>query len=670
MHISKIKINNFRNFSNLEVNLHEGLNVIVGPNNVGKSNFIKTINFLGADPNSQSSVDDFNKYYLHENIDALKIEPPNIEIEYTFEHDIDFNEEDSAFSKLASILIVDPLTGNIESNEENKAHLIAKTKLVYSCDLKEKETYLNEMSSVSDFKGLYKVLQKLENGFKWNFYNITTGEIIDRKIINNLFEIDEISATRTVDKITEHSQKYVNQKIKDKNINTFDIKQDITTTIQTKLESVKTEINNDINEDQNQIGITNGKNKFVSNFVFDGELSSFFTYELEDDNLGFSLPLNYNGLGYNNLIYMRNLLKQKRNNDYNIILLEEPEAHLHPNMQYKLLAYIENLKSQRLDDTDIKNQIIVTTHSSNITANLPLENIIIFSIDRTNNIPINNAINLCENFEYKKIKLLYEHPEDNQDTRTALLEQSKLHLIKFLDVTCSDVLFSEKIILVEGLAEKLLIPKYFNNLVEEHVSIVELGGFNFNYFLPLAFNTYKKILCITDRDVDVITEEMDGLKLDFENYNSENSRINEMFSHFPNQIKVFTQKLYGSTFEKELFIENYDNNFQLLMSIAIEYESFTELIKHKDINYWYENYINFITNGNQKKFLNEKLTKYKKLYDENANNKNLIEMLFFTDVFYHYIKNRKGDFALKLFEHKEEVIIPKYIKDGVEWLNL
>lgn len=670
MHISKIKINNFRNFSNLEVNLHEGLNVIVGPNNVGKSNFIKTINFLGVDPNSQSSVDDFNKYYLHENIDTLKIEPPNIEIEYTFEHDIDFNEEDSAFSKLASILIVDPLTGNIESNEENKAHLVAKTRLVYSYDVKEKETYLDEMSSVSDFKGLYKVLQKLENGFKWNFYNITTGEIIDRKIINNLFEIDEISATRTVDRITEHSQKYVNQKIKDKNINTFDIKQDITTTIRTKLESVKTEINNDINEDQNQIGITNGKNKFVSNFVFDGELSSFFTYELEDDKLGFSLPLNYNGLGYNNLIYMRNLLKQKRNNDYNIILLEEPEAHLHPNMQYKLLAYIENLKSQRLDDADIKNQIIVTTHSSNITANLPLENIIIFSIDRANNMPINNAINLCENFEYEKIKLLYEHPENNQNTRTALLEQSKLHLIKFLDVTRSDILFSEKIILVEGLAEKLLIPKYFNNLVEEHVSIVELGGVNFNYFLPLAFNTYKKILCITDRDVDIITEEMDGLKLDFDNYNSENSRINEMFSHFPNQIKVFTQKRYGSTFEKELFIENYDNNFQLLMSIAIEYESFAELIKHKDINYWYENYINFITNGNQKKFLNEKLTKYKKLYDEDANNKNLIEMLFFTDIFYHYIKNRKGDFALKLFEHKEDVIIPKYIKDGVEWLNL
>ena len=66
MHISRIKINNFRNFNNLEVKLHEGLNVIVGPNNVGKSNFIQTINFLGVDPNNQSSVDDVNKSYLYE----------------------------------------------------------------------------------------------------------------------------------------------------------------------------------------------------------------------------------------------------------------------------------------------------------------------------------------------------------------------------------------------------------------------------------------------------------------------------------------------------------------------------------------------------------------------------------------------------------------------------
>ena len=80
------------------------------------------------------------------------------------------------------------------------------------------------------------------------------------------------------------------------------------------------------------------------------------------------------------------------------------------------------------------------------------------------------------------------------------------------------MLFSEKIIFVEGLAEKLLIPKFFKNLVKEHVSIVEIGGINFNYFLPLAFSTNKKILCITDKDVDIITESDSGLKLNIDNY--------------------------------------------------------------------------------------------------------------------------------------------------------
>jgi len=46
MHISNIRINNFRNFNELDVKFHEGLNVIVGPNNVGKSNLITAINFL------------------------------------------------------------------------------------------------------------------------------------------------------------------------------------------------------------------------------------------------------------------------------------------------------------------------------------------------------------------------------------------------------------------------------------------------------------------------------------------------------------------------------------------------------------------------------------------------------------------------------------------------
>ena len=48
--------------------------------------------------------------------------------------------------------------------------------------------------------------------------------------------------------------------------------------------------------------------------------------------------------------------------------------------------------------------------------------------------------------------------------------------------------------------------------------------------------------------------------------------------------------------------------------------------------------------------------------------KGLVEKMFFTNLFYHYIKNKKGKFALDLFEYKEKLIIPTYIKEGVEWL--
>ena len=669
MYISKVVVKNFRNFHNLDIEFQDGLNVVVGPNNVGKTNFMRIINFLEVDPNWDATIDDFNKYVLDNDIETLKNTPPTIEIEYTIEHDLNFKDEDSAFSKLSAILVFDSETGKLDENQDGTVRLIGKVSLKYEYDVREIDEYKKEMSTISDFKGIYQVLSKLQENFKWNFYNTTTQQIVDRKVVNNIFEIDKIDAPRIIDKLTDNSKKYVNEKIKEKNIDVFSIRQEITNSLQERLKDVKTEINRDINEDQNQIGIINGRNKFVSNFVFEGEIADFFKYELEDDKIGFPLPLNFNGLGYNNLIYIRNLLKQKRNNDYNIILLEEPEVHLHPNMQYKLLNYIEKLKEQKSENSKIKNQIFITTHSPNITASVSTKNIILLTIDRSEPVPISRATNLYNNYSFEKVKHLFENPDEDIVSRTKILEDGEKHLTKFLDVTRSDLLFSDKMILVEGIAEKLLLPKMFYNLVEEHVSIVELGGINFNYFLPIIFNTNKKVLCITDKDIDIIEQQGNGLRLNIKNYIKQKPKIDNLFNGFiGNQVNIKQQEKFGSTFEKELFIENYENLFKELLKLSLP-ESYANLIEHKDIKYWNAHYEEVITNSNQKKFLKEILDDYMKLFEStNEKFKGLVEKMFFTNLFYHYIKNKKGKFALDLFEYKEKLIIPTYIKEGVEWL--
>ena len=93
MYIESIHIKNFRNFNDFEMKFHDGLNVIVGANNSGKTGLIKAIKLLN---DHTISVDDFNQNNLSQYHVKFKDEAPNIEIEYSINHtvgDDDFADE-------------------------------------------------------------------------------------------------------------------------------------------------------------------------------------------------------------------------------------------------------------------------------------------------------------------------------------------------------------------------------------------------------------------------------------------------------------------------------------------------------------------------------------------------------------------------------------------------
>ena len=378
-------------------------------------------------------------------------------------------------------------------------------------------------------------------------------------------------------------------------------------------------------------------------------------------------------MGYNNLIYIRNSINFKNENEFNLLLIEEPEAHLHPNMQYKLINYIKAYKNTSKNS----NQVFITTHSSNITASANIDDIILVDYVCTKDEQNVKCINLKDNFNSGIIKEKF-NIDINQDELT----KNKEHLHKFLDVTRSDLLFADSVILVEGLSEKIFIPhaylkKYKENLVDKYISIIEVGGITFKNFLPLFLGTSKKVLCISD--VDYVYS--DSSSFNDETFKEEaKNKLNNMgkvyYGNQPNYL-FCTQELGGSTFEKELFLQNYEKNAEELLFFVFPKNDFKSKISEgnkisqlKTFAFW-NNEAKEIIDDNRIWKSVENLLRYYNNIKNNLTDIAKIDSLikhFLCELFYKYIQNKKGDFALRI-SFEKWVECPSYISEGLKWLK-
>ncbi len=166
-------------------------------------------------------------------------------------------------------------------------------------------------------------------------------------------------------------------------------------------------------------------------------------------------------------------------------------------------------------------------------------------------------------------------------------KKSKAYVQRFLDATRSDMLFAQKVIFVEGLAEQLLLPtlaKYVNqNLEDHHIAIIPVGGRFFSHFLYLfdtnnAYSVPKKVICIKDRDPERKKKSggsystcfpfqigQDTATYDYKDHIS--GKVTTYQAH-PN-IRYFGQNHgKGKTFEYELCLCNPDEPFLITDSIT------------------------------------------------------------------------------------------------------
>ena len=512
MYLSNIKLWNFRKYGsdtfdidkpNLDLNFTEGLNVLIGENDSGKTAIIDAIKIVLKTHSYEYIKIETDDFY--NNSDRLRIE-------LKFKGFLD--EEAKNFTEWFTW----------EGQGENSTPIL---RVFYDVRRKDYKILPSEVKAGADTEG-YSLTAEAREYLKATYLRPlrdAENELISKRNsrLSQILLGDDI--------------------FKEKNI---------PHPLVEKFERINTEVEEYFRSAEGAGHIKDNIDSYIKGFYGEEKESLFEASKNDIKSILEKLSLSLNGqknvgLGTLNRLFMAaELLHLNKENweGLRLGLIEELEAHLHPQAQMQV---IETLQKQ--DEV----QLIITTHSPNLASKIKLKNLIICNG--------NNAFPMGKDY-------------------TELNEDSYVFLEKFLDVTKSNLFFAKGVILVEGWAEEILIPSLAKaigiDLTAKGVSVVNIGNVGFDHYSNIFL---RKNAPFMDIPVAVVTDcDVKEYKKNGNNYIKKDGLEQKIAAEIDKKDKTFKNVKYFIT-------PRWTLEYSLFLSQSLT-AKFQEIVKsiHKKID--------------------------------------------------------------------------------------
>lgn len=695
MKIFKIQVENFRLLKNFSLDLEDELSLVIGKNNTGKTSILSVLDkFLNQSEKTKFHFDDFNIDFKKELNDMIMNEKTIIEGAYVekgikLKLFIQYTENCNLENVSRIMMDLDPdnnfivlgfeyvlsfdkyiqiwkdwrefITHELEKQVENQLY---KPKSIYDFLCQKHSDYFRMYRKTIEINKETLMVNEA-NFIDLDKEMISIKDIVSFKYISARREV----ANKEVDKTLSMQTSKIYEKTETNSIQNKaveDFKDKLSET-DNQLSSIYIDLFKDIIKKVGDFGgvkPNESEIEIISNLQHRELLKGNTTvvYKHDENN---KLPEHYNGLGYMNLICMIFEIeiliqefkreKEKKPADINLLFIEEPEAHTHPQMQYVFIKNIKRLLKdgiQRADGEIRSLQYIISTHSSHIVADSDFDDIKYLKKEGDNNVIAKNLKDLKK--EYDKKTPQYQF------------------LTQYLTISRAEIFFAEKAVLIEGDTERMLIPTMMKKidieetavhkaksteddylpLLSQNISIVEVGAYSQIFDKFIEFLGIKTLI-ITD--LDAIGA--DNKKCEVANAVAySNEALSYYFSN-PTLADLKTFSLQDKLFNNIGGCWKNQSNGRLCVvyqTNEADYNarSFEDAFIHLNRNFVKNNKADFRGLQNKDYFDNPNKNAY---------------------ILAQECIKKKTHFALDILYHSDEMLsnwqIPAYIKEGLLWLK-